>query len=59
MAASTPPSAPTRDPWRATPSSTAVGDGNGNGHDIANGQADVPAPDAEAQKTGSGLFRRR
>jgi hypothetical protein len=61
MAATAAPNA-TRDPWRATPSSSAPsgdGKGNGNGHAKGNGQADVPGADAEPERAGGELFRRR
>jgi hypothetical protein len=61
MAATVAPNA-TRDPWRATPSSSAPsgdGKGNGNGHAKGNGQADVPGADAEPERAGGELFRRR
>ena len=59
MAATPAPNA-TRDPWRATPSSsTPSGEGSGNGHANGNGQADVPGADAEPERAGGGLFRRR
>ncbi len=62
MAATAAPST-SRDPWRATSSSsTPSGDGNGNGNGHANGgngQADAPGTDAEPERTGGGLFRRR
>jgi hypothetical protein len=64
MAAAPAASAGTRDPWRASPpASTAPDDGdangNGNGHVNGNGQADAPGADAEPQRAGGGLFRRR
>jgi hypothetical protein len=56
MAATAAPAAAARDPWRATPSA----DGNGNGHTGSGGvPADAPDADAEPQRAGSGLFRRR
>src|ERR1039457_1110208 len=61
MAATAAPNA-TRDPWRATPSSSTPsgeGNGNGKGHANGNGQADVPGADAEPERAGGGLFRRR
>jgi hypothetical protein len=60
MAATTAPSAATRDPWRATPA-PVDGDGNGNGHTNGNGngQADAPDGGVEPQRAGGGLFRRR
>jgi hypothetical protein len=62
MAAAPAPGAGARDPWRASPPASAVpddGDGNGNGHANGNGQADAPGADAEPQRAGGGLFRRR
>jgi hypothetical protein len=49
----------TRDPWRATDSSSAVvdGNGNGNGHDSGDAPASVPAAETDPQR--AGLFRRR
>jgi len=57
MAATTVPSAATRDPWRATPAPATPAD-EGNGHANGNGQADVPDAAAEPQRAG-GIFRRR
>jgi hypothetical protein len=55
------PSAPPRDPWRATPAASGdgIGNGNGNGHSTGTVPADLPDADAEPQRAGSGLFRRR
>lgn len=62
MAAAPAASAGPRDPWRASPAASTVpgdGAGNGNGHANGNGQADTPSADAEPQRAGGGLFRRR
>lgn len=59
MAGTAAPSATPRDPWRASPPATGDGNGNGNGHASGNAPADTPDADAESQRTGSGLFRRR
>jgi hypothetical protein len=57
MAATTAPSAATRDPWRATPAPSPPAD-EGNGQASGNGQTDAPDAAAEPQRAG-GIFRRR
>lgn len=59
MAATAASSAETRDPWRATPSSSSDGNGNGNGHANGNAQTDVPDADSQTQRSGGGILRRR
>jgi hypothetical protein len=59
MAGTATPGAAPRDPWRATPSAEGNGNGNGNGHASGNVPAETPDADAEPQRAGSGLFRRR
>ena len=59
MAATTASSVETRDPWRATPSSSTDGNGNGNGHANGNAQTDVPDADSQTQRSGGGILRRR
>jgi capsular polysaccharide biosynthesis protein len=63
-----PPSAGSRDPWRASPAATAAppvvaGNGNGNGHSNGNGngngQAYVPEVEADPQRAGLGTAPRR
>lgn len=51
--------ATTRDPWRATDSSSTVVDGNGNGNGHGSGDAPASVPAAEADPQRAGLFRRR
>ena len=64
------PSAAARDPWRTSPAPTAGdgggnGNGNGNGHANGNGngngnaKTDAPDGDAQSQRAGGGIFRRR
>jgi hypothetical protein len=63
-----PPSAGSRDPWRASPAATAVapvvaGNGNGNGHSNGNGNGNghayVPEVEADPQRAGLGTAPRR
>ncbi|MFZ2033626.1 MAG: hypothetical protein WAW53_07715 [Candidatus Dormiibacterota bacterium] len=51
--------ATTRDPWRATDSSSTVVDGNGNGNGHGSGDVPESVPATEADPQRAGLFRRR